>query len=121
MAIPGVGTLALRTINRRTTAVSIDGATPFTLPSALAALLLVLATGPDRDADGFPPFRSHAALAALYSAATGRSIHPHAIVVGLRRLQDKLWTLGHVTPYLVERVRRRGARFRLRGAAPLAE
>jgi hypothetical protein len=99
---------------KRKVPVSIDGAEEFTLPPAAADLLAVFLQGEDRDEEGFASFRSYLDLAAAYSARRGHPAGVRAVVMGISRLRKQLMKAGDVSPQLVETMKNRGARLRIR-------
>ena len=114
LARPGVGRLQFGEVSMRKIPVSIDGAKPFLLTPALADLLAELAGGDEIGEDGFPAFRSYAALAAALRARTRRRVQAHAVVVGIGRLRERLLAAGNLSPRFVETAPKRGARLRIR-------
>jgi hypothetical protein len=114
MAEHGIGRVRIGTAAKGKVPVSIDGAKEFTLLRAAADLLAVFLQGEDRDEEGLAPFRSYHELAAAYSARRGHPAGVRAVVMGISRLRKQLMTAGHVSPQLVETMKNRGARLRIR-------
>ena len=117
-ALPGVRDVSIGAVAQGNVPVSIDDAKEFPLSPALADILAVLIEGEDADQDGFPPPRSIAELAKAYGVRRRRHESKQAVVVALGRLRDRLEMVGNKSPELVETVRHRGVRFRIRRKKP---
>ena len=94
--------------------VRIDGGKQFTLPPALADLILALSIDNGLTGDALVGWKSVKEVAAYLSKQSGKPVGKRAITQNVYRLRKELFDRGGVNPYLVQTNRRRGIRFALR-------